>query len=294
MVVGILLSPIFAVIFLVILITGIVAMARNTPTWLRFPSRKAATWITVASAIGFFVTGSIANAVMNGAGNEDSVAVAEEAPTSTPKALAAPIQSESPTPTPTEQSADLVGVVDGDTITTSAGDVRLIGIDAPEQGVWGHDEAKAELAAFLGAGPLTMVPVEGRDDKDQYGRLLRYVRVNGQDAGAHMVQTGWAIAKYDSRDNYGGHPLEGDYVASDAVHEMPPQPAPEPPPAPAASAPAPAAPAPAPEPAAPATDPQFGTCGEANDNGYGNYQQGVDVEYGWYQDRDKDGWVCEF
>ncbi|KQY56694.1 hypothetical protein ASD30_10290 [Nocardioides sp. Root140] len=46
-------------------------------------------------------------------------------------------------------------------------------------------------------------------------------------------------------------------------------------------------------PAAPTTDPQFGTCGEANDNGYGPYQSGVDTEYGWYDDRDGDGIVCE-
>lgn len=42
------------------------------------------------------------------------------------------------------------------------------------------------------------------------------------------------------------------------------------------------------------TDPRFGTCGAANDAGYGNYQQGVDPEYDWYDDRDDDGWVCEF
>lgn len=41
------------------------------------------------------------------------------------------------------------------------------------------------------------------------------------------------------------------------------------------------------------SDPIFGTCGEANANGYGDYQQGRDPEYGYYDDRDNDGWVCE-
>jgi beta-lactam-binding protein with PASTA domain len=41
------------------------------------------------------------------------------------------------------------------------------------------------------------------------------------------------------------------------------------------------------------TDPKFGTCGEANANGYGDYQRGVHDEYDWYQDRDGDGRVCE-
>ncbi|MFC0036804.1 excalibur calcium-binding domain-containing protein [Actinomadura rayongensis] len=43
----------------------------------------------------------------------------------------------------------------------------------------------------------------------------------------------------------------------------------------------------------PRTDPHFGTCGEANDAGYGPYRQGVDPEYDWYTDRDHDGVVCE-
>jgi hypothetical protein len=42
------------------------------------------------------------------------------------------------------------------------------------------------------------------------------------------------------------------------------------------------------------SDPLFDTCGEANDNGYGNYKSGRDPEYGNYQDRDGDGVVCEF
>jgi hypothetical protein len=62
-------------------------------------------------------------------------------------------------------------------------------------------------------------------------------------------------------------------------------------PPPPAADPAPPAP-PAAAPAA-ATDPQFGTCKEANAAGYGNYVQGVDPEYDWYQDRDHDGTVCE-
>ncbi|GAA3205954.1 excalibur calcium-binding domain-containing protein [Actinocorallia longicatena] len=43
----------------------------------------------------------------------------------------------------------------------------------------------------------------------------------------------------------------------------------------------------------PATDPRFRTCREANAAGYGDYVRGEDPEYGWYQDRDGDGTVCE-
>lgn len=53
----------------------------------------------------------------------------------------------------------------------------------------------------------------------------------------------------------------------------------------------------APEPVAPVSDgvldPNYGTCSLAQANGAGPYVQGVDPEYEWYRDRDKDGVVCE-
>lgn len=53
----------------------------------------------------------------------------------------------------------------------------------------------------------------------------------------------------------------------------------------------------APEQAAPVSDgvldPNYGTCSVAQANGAGPYYQGVDPEYAWYRDRDKDGVVCE-
>lgn len=40
-------------------------------------------------------------------------------------------------------------------------------------------------------------------------------------------------------------------------------------------------------------DPRFGTCREAIASGFGPYVRGVDAEYHWYRDGDKDGTVCE-
>lgn len=302
-VVAVVLSPIFAVIFLVVLVTGVVSLAGNRPTWLRFRSRKAAAWVTTISAAGFLITAGITNAALVGGPDKRVVTVA-----ATPSGLASPASPPPPsatpssTPPPAETSVEVRSVIDGDTIDTSAGKVRLIGIDAPEAGSWGYDQATAELASFLAPGGVTLVAASGRDDVDQYGRKLRYVKLNGQDAGSHLISTGWVIARYDGRDGYGTHPLQTTYITLDEAAEMPaePQPVPAepeqlPPPVPAQPEPAPANPAPPePEPAAPSTDPQFRTCGEATNNGYGNYRQGVDPEYDWYQDRDKDGVVCEF
>ena len=181
------------------------------------------------------------------------------------------------------QAVEVLGITDGDTIDTTAGKVRLIGIDTPERGEPGYTDAGAELGAFLSEGPVTLVAVTGHDDTDRYGRLLRYVRVNGRDAGAHMLETGWAVARYDSRDGYDGHPLEEEYIALDAAHPMPTAPTP-------AAAPVEV---PAGESAGDGTDPRFDSCREANAHGYGDYEAAVDPEYDWYRDGDGDGWACE-
>jgi endonuclease YncB( thermonuclease family) len=113
----------------------------------------------------------------------------------------------------------VTSVIDGDTIDTTGGKVRLIGIDTPERGDWGYTQATTALADFVGSGPVTIVAA-GRDDRDatdRYGRLLRYVRVGCEDAGIHLISAGWAVARYDSRDGYGAHPLEADYIALDTT-----------------------------------------------------------------------------
>ena len=85
----------------------------------------------------------------------------------------------------------------------------------------------------LGASP-------SKDDRDQYGRLLRYVdRTDGLDAGREQIATGVAKARYDSRDGYGAHPRQADYVALDAAAPDVTCGAPPPPTPPAKPAPAP-------------------------------------------------------
>jgi endonuclease YncB( thermonuclease family) len=296
---GVVMSPILAVLFLVVLITGIVALVRNRPTWLGFRSRKTATWVTAAATVGLLMTGSIANLVSPNRADNQPVAFADNAtPATSPTASVTPTRTPTPTPTPTETAASLVAVIDGDTIETSAGKVRLIGIDAPEQGSWGYAEAAAELNAFLASGPITLVSVAGRDDTDNYGRLLRYVRAGGKDAGQHLLTTGWAIAKYDGRDGYGSHPLQAEYISLDAAHEMPAQPAPEPvAPAPAPVEPAPVAPAPVePQPAPPAAPAPptayYANCSEARAAGAAPIYAGQ-PGYSRKLDRDGDGIACE-
>src|SRR6476661_6670851 len=111
-------------------------------------------------------------------------------------------------------------VVDGDTIWVSRSGIsrkiRFIGIDTPETGECGFTEARNALRGIIGGQRVTLT-AGARDDVDRYGRLLRYVDVNGVDAGLRLVKQGYAVARYDSRDGYGSHTREAAYVRADAA-----------------------------------------------------------------------------
>jgi micrococcal nuclease len=111
-------------------------------------------------------------------------------------------------------------VVDGDTIWVARAGVsrkiRVIGIDTPETGQCGFSEARNALRGIIGGQRVTLTP-GARDDVDRYGRQLRYVDVNGVDAGLRLIKQGYAVARYDSRDGYGSHTRETAYVRADAA-----------------------------------------------------------------------------
>ncbi len=112
-------------------------------------------------------------------------------------------------------------MVDGDTVDVRDGAgrqerVRVVGIDTPETGECGFERASAAMADLVMDRPVVLT-AGARDDRDRYGRILRYVDVDGTDAGLSLIRRGLAIARYDSRDGYGRHPREDAYVAADAA-----------------------------------------------------------------------------
>lgn len=109
----------------------------------------------------------------------------------------------------------VTSVVDGDTVDVAGvGRIRVIGIDTPERGACGFDSATYSMSVLVLGREVTLVP-GAVDDADRYGRLLRYVDVGPVDAGLRLIEDGWAIARYDSRDGYGRHAREDTYVAAD-------------------------------------------------------------------------------
>ena len=100
-------------------------------------------------------------------------------------------------------SAEVLEVIDGDTIRVRLGDeahlVRYIGIDAPETGEgyrpyeWLGPEATDVNASLVAGGRVWLVG--DVSDEDAYGRLLRYVWADGLLVNAEMVRRGYAEAK---------------------------------------------------------------------------------------------------
>lgn len=160
--------------------------------------------------------GASAPTVTAATGQEpEEATAATAAPTSTTTAAPSTTASTAGPPSTAAAVFTVTDVVDGDTVQLANGArVRLIGIDTPEQGECGYSEAASVLEGLVGGEPVRLV-AGARDDVDAYGRLLRYLEVDGVDANLTMLNSGRARARYDSRDGYGRHDREDAYVAAD-------------------------------------------------------------------------------
>jgi endonuclease YncB( thermonuclease family) len=112
--------------------------------------------------------------------------------------------------------AKVIQWIDGDTVLTSAGKIRLIGIDTPERGQAGYSTATYRAGRLAPAGSYAWFGNPSSvKDYDKYGRKLRYVKVGTTDVGAKQIIYG-ARARYDSIDGYQWHPYQSTYRALDA------------------------------------------------------------------------------
>jgi|SRR6478735_3526736 len=116
------------------------------------------------------------------------------------------------------RTVEVVRWVDGDTVETTAGTVRLIGVDTPERGRCGYAKASdlARRLAPVGSrvrltNPASVV------DTDAYGRLLRYVNRGSVDVSLRQIKAG-SVARYDSIDGYDRHPRQRAYRSADRAH----------------------------------------------------------------------------
>lgn len=102
-------------------------------------------------------------------------------------------------PTPSQETAIVTRVIDGDTIELSTGEkVRYIGIDTPETVKPNTDvqclgkEASAKNTQLVLGKEITMQ--KDVSETDRYGRLLRYIYVDGTFINDYLVREGYAVA----------------------------------------------------------------------------------------------------
>ncbi|MDA0375989.1 MAG: thermonuclease family protein [bacterium] len=92
---------------------------------------------------------------------------------------------------PTLHSAIVTRIVDGDTVVIGEEHVRIIGIDTPEKEECYFDEASERLSQLIFEKSVERIP-EPTDNRDKYGRLLRYIELSGEDIGLQMLKEGFA------------------------------------------------------------------------------------------------------
>jgi micrococcal nuclease len=116
-----------------------------------------------------------------------------------------------PAPTPDSRPAEVARVIDGDTVVVlldgAEQRVRLIGIDTPEttngKNECGGTAATQALLNLTAGRPVELVVDPTQANTDRYDRLLRYIQVDGRDAGQVLLENGLAHEyTYRSSDPY--------------------------------------------------------------------------------------------
>lgn len=89
-------------------------------------------------------------------------------------------------------------IIDGDTFYFQSLKIRICGIEAPDRGDPGFNEATTELATITKGRQVTCTPVgagsvcDKRSDLFSHGRVVAQCFVDNNDIAAHMVKTGHA------------------------------------------------------------------------------------------------------
>jgi len=136
------------------------------------------------------IVAALVLSIGGGCGNSDPVppAATTAAAATTTQAVASYVPV--PIPAAVDPGVVVTRVIDGDTFEIAGGQrVRVLGINSCEIATAGGKEAKEQAETWLGDGARVSLRAQpGSPDKDQWGRLLRYVQTrNGSDFGELMI-----------------------------------------------------------------------------------------------------------
>jgi len=94
-----------------------------------------------------------------------------------------------------DENTIVTKVIDGDTVVVEGGyHVRLIGVDADENGYPCYEQAKARLEELV-LGRMVKLEKD-KTDVDQYGRCLRYMFLGITNINVQLAKEGVAVARF--------------------------------------------------------------------------------------------------
>ena len=85
-------------------------------------------------------------------------------------------------------------VIDGDTVIADGESVRLLGIDSDERGDPCYSEAKQRLEELVQNREVQLE--SDTEDKDIYGRYLRFIFLDNRNIDLQLVGEGLAVARF--------------------------------------------------------------------------------------------------
>ncbi|HHW16236.1 MAG TPA: thermonuclease family protein [Methanothermobacter sp.] len=95
-----------------------------------------------------------------------------------------------------ETSGYCYHVVDGDTIDVEGvGRIRLVGVNTPERGQPGYQEAK-DFVEEMCLGKTVYLDIDDAENYDKYGRVLAVVYVDGMNLNRELLRRGYAEIMY--------------------------------------------------------------------------------------------------
>lgn len=101
----------------------------------------------------------------------------------------------------TTEETIVTKIIDGDTVIIEGGEnVRILGIDCDEKGKKCYGAAKNRIEELL-LGKKVILERD-KEDKDQYGRYLRYIFLNGKNINVQMVEEGYCVARFQGESKY--------------------------------------------------------------------------------------------
>ena len=90
----------------------------------------------------------------------------------------------------------VIRIIDGDTIESSIGTIRLLGINTPEKGELGYEEAKEYLTKRI--SNKTLIMEYGSEIQDKYGRTLGYLFYEDENINLELIEKGFANPYFPS------------------------------------------------------------------------------------------------